>query len=81
MKVIRLNSKTPGTRHQVNLTKNLLSKKNNILKILTLNKKKKITAALLLLAISQYDIKVEVVKKNLEKLSLITLVLRVLFYP
>lgn len=32
MKLIKLNPKTPGTRHQLNLTKNLLSKNNNIFK-------------------------------------------------
>lgn len=32
MKLQNLNSRTPGTRHQLNLSKNLLSKKNTILK-------------------------------------------------
>lgn len=32
MKLIHLNPKTPGTRHQLNLSKNLLAKKNNIYK-------------------------------------------------
>lgn len=32
MKLIKLNPKTPGTRHQLNLTKNLLAKNNSILK-------------------------------------------------
>lgn len=36
MKLIKLNSRTPGTRHQVNLAKNLLSKNNNICKNLSL---------------------------------------------
>jgi large subunit ribosomal protein L2 len=32
MRLIKLNPKTPGTRHQLNLTKNLLSKKSNLYK-------------------------------------------------
>jgi large subunit ribosomal protein L2 len=32
MKLVKLNSRSPGTRHQLNLTKNLLSKNSNILK-------------------------------------------------
>jgi len=37
MKLVALNPTTPGSRHQYNLTKNLLSKHNNIFKNLTLN--------------------------------------------
>jgi hypothetical protein len=32
MKLIKLNPKTPGTRHQIKLSKNLLSKNSNIYK-------------------------------------------------
>jgi ribosomal protein L2 len=37
MKLIKLNPKTPGTRHQINLSKNLLAKNNFIAKNLTFN--------------------------------------------
>lgn len=37
MKLIKLNPKTPGTRHQINLSKNLLSKNNFIAKSLNFN--------------------------------------------
>jgi large subunit ribosomal protein L2 len=39
MKLIRLNPRSSGTRHQLNLTKSLLSKNNNILKNLSLKVK------------------------------------------
>ncbi len=32
MKLIKLTSQTPGTRHTINITKNLLAKKNNLIK-------------------------------------------------
>jgi len=40
MKIVKKNPHTNGTRHQINLTKNLLSKKNNLVKLLLKGKKK-----------------------------------------
>ena len=37
MKLIKLNPQTPGTRHQIKLSKNLLSKNNNLIKQLAYN--------------------------------------------